>query len=192
MTSAGDQPVPADAKDSAMAGLVSELHGIVCDVTNESRQELQQVRDLMSQSIATLDGSFTAIAKGAEQQKQLVSSLLIQLNSDDEALAETASRLESNNGAIHEHVAAAIRSLQFEDLLRQIMEHLDERLSALDKTTAQLADQAESLHATAPNDYARQLYELQLQLSSARAQLRTTDHRAVTQSSMDEGEIDLF
>lgn len=182
----------AKASGREMASLASELHGIVTDVTGESRQELQQIRDLLAQSISTLDSSFNAIARGVQTQQQLATQLLDHLAGTDSEAGDMAGLLEKNSGGIHDHVAAAVRSLQFEDMVRQVLEHVEQRLAALDEATSRLASQAEAFITLDAADHHGHLGQLREQLGAAREKLHSTDHRAVIQSSIDEGEIDLF
>lgn len=150
---------PAIVPANALTTLTEEYDALVSEFATDTTSELQQATSLIRDAINDIDHSFRAI--GARH----------------------------GDGDIQDGVATAVRALQFEDLVRQILEHVISRMDQLSRLTTELADQAAH---DREGDCMAQLARLRERLAADRLNLRADRHRAVTQSSMDEGDIELF
>ena len=209
----GQQPSPQDAVQVAagqLVGLTQELNIAVAEVVSLASGELQQLDSLVSTAIADLDLSFSAIGKQSADQQQMVQQLVGQRDSSESDTDRFTSvpstpldafstsphviqALAQSNAVIHDQVGLAIRALQFEDMAKQIIEHLHKRVADIGDFTGQLADQASGLgDAVSAQECSDRLTRLRHYISANRQRLKQADHQAVTQSSMDEGDIELF
>ncbi len=89
---------------------------------------------------------------------------------------------------IRGNVDAAMRLLQFEDIVRQVLERAQLRVNFLDRFVAELRQLplVEQDRSTAQVDAARQ------RLQSLRAEVEANAHRAVSQHDMAAGELEFF
>ena len=105
-------------------------------------------------------------------------------------------RISEVSGRIDQHVADAVRALQFEDIVAQLVESsrggvdgLDNYLEGLRNVLQAIAE--EDVHGS---QYAQRLREAREHLAQQRAQRETerASQRKVEQQSMGEGDVELF
>lgn len=185
--------------NASLAVLTREIDTLVNQVTHDATADLGQAQHLFSQAMGELTRSFSVVAGQSQAREDAVAALAERLQgaagqtAGDQQLAAVLATLHDSGSAIREGVDDALRALQFEDMVRQIMEHIAARLHALTRLTANLAQQGATLacHQTAP-ECTRQLRQLSEDIAQGREQLRRDDHRAVTQQSMASGAVELF
>lgn len=184
--------LPSSAPKHALSTLAEEFDAMITEFANDASGELRQATDLMRDAIGDIDRSFRAIDEQHRAGRARLDELLAQSDRDQvpQVLRDALSKALTGSGAgIEESVGTAVRALQFEDMVRQILEHVIDRMGQLSRVTRELAAQA----AQDPDgDCRQQLSHLRDRLAADRLRLRQDRHRAVTQSSMDEGDIELF
>ncbi len=129
--------------------------------------------------------------------KDRISNMMNELQELDAQVEKNVARISDISTEIDQHVANAVRALQFEDIVvqlidssRQGVEGLDTYLGGL-RSILQTVAHDESTHGL---DYAARLQEARSALSEQRderARLRQSQ-RKVEQRSMDEGDVELF
>jgi uncharacterized phage infection (PIP) family protein YhgE len=182
-----------------LAGLTGEIDSLVREVANDATADLDQAHGLLSQAIAELTHSFGQVAAEARTKAETISSLAGHLQTDSGAmarnpqLATTMAALHHSNAAIQAGLDKALGALQFEDMVSQIMAHISTRLAALTALTESLAQQGAALSCEPVADgCVQQLDRLSADLARGRRQMRSDDHRAVTQRDMADGDVELF
>ena len=95
---------------------------------------------------------------------------------------------------VNNQVGIAIRSLQFEDIVRQICEHVSIRLESLSNimTMIKEARAVDDIDSESTRDPEQFFASLEKTVTSALELLDKHQHKAVEQTSMDEGSVDLF
>ena len=130
------------------------------------------------------------------QAKDHITDMMTRLRELDDKVEQAAGRIQQVAESIDGHVGAAVRSLQFEDIVTQLVdssrsgvEGLDRYLSGLGHVLSETADQAE--HGA---DYVARLAEARRRLAEQRdaRESRRAEARHVAQRNMDEGDVELF
>jgi methyl-accepting chemotaxis protein len=100
----------------------------------ESAQCLVQLAQEGARSSASQDLSVLL------QSKTRLDAIRIQMGGANERIISRMDEVSVISSHIREHTGAAVRSLQFEDISRQILEHVDEDLLALSSTLRDLGE----------------------------------------------------
>lgn len=152
-----------------------------------SRKSMGQLRDLVG-AMASQDMSVALASKGD------IDAMMARLGSSDSRIAEITEKVASLAHGLGSDVAITVRSLQFEDILSQILNHTNRRMVELQDVATRGSEDIESmlrLRASREQlrDYAERMSE-RLQLQRERARLRSQG--PALQQSMSAGGIDLF
>ena len=159
----------------------TELNNDIREQISGSQQIIEKLRESVEQ-MASADMTATL------ESKNSVTLMMTQVQEMNKTSSGFVEELAQITPKIAETVSIAVRSLQFEDLTYQSLDSLEHNIECLQDLSAALS----SFNAEQGNT------EGQVQSISAKCQeiLNTTeqaqDSRRVSQSSMDEGEIDLF
>ncbi len=152
-----------------------------------SRRSMVQLRELVG-AMASQDMSVALSTKGD------IDSLMAQLGSSDSRIAEATEQVASIARGLGSDVTTTVRSLQFEDILSQLIHQTNTRLVDLQDVAGQCSEDIESmLRLRASREQVREHAERmreRLQLQRERARLRGKG--PALQTSMSAGEIDLF
>ncbi|GEM_PF-5365793 len=92
---------------------------------------------------------------------------------------------------IREHVFSGVMSLQFEDLMHQLMAHVETRIGALESTSDELLSLQRDTLAELPDDKTRETRLREIKRRSE-ARFAELNHKAVSQTAMDEGSAEMF
>jgi methyl-accepting chemotaxis protein len=152
-----------------------------------SRRSMAQLRELVG-AMASQDMSVALASKGD------MDALMARLASSDSRIAEATGQVASIARGLGSDVATTVRSLQFEDILSQLIHQTNARLVELQHIAGHCSDDLESmlgLHASSAQmrERAGRMRD-RLQLQRERARLRAKG--PAMQTSMRAGEIDLF
>lgn len=172
---------------AVVAQEVRKLSQDAAEFNDHIRQQVEQAQLVFAETreivgrMASQDMNASISAKGSmDDMIEQVQSLNAQMSLGLDELNRIVDRLQSN-------VGAAVRLLQFEDIARQVLERAEARIELMDRFVAELRriplGQVRSRHDI---DQAR------MRLETLHADLMATAHRAVSQQSMDEGDIELF
>ena len=194
------------AIEAARAGEAGRGFAVVADevrkLSQRTNQFSDQIRSLITEtqdSIRQVSGNITEMAstdislsQQAQTQVNDMWSEMKSLNSNVTAQAGTIAKLSDS---ISSHVQVGVLSLQFEDMAVQLVDHITERSSQIEGFINYLV----ALHLEEQNKeqalqhFQTRTSDLRKMIDNARdsfAQLG--DRKAVKQSSVDEGDIDLF
>ncbi len=157
-------------------------------VVGASRQNIESTRAVVAE-VASKDMNF------AIQSKVRVDDMLRQVGDVNSLVGERLKDVSGMAQRIDQRVGDAVRSLQFEDIVRQLTDHARRRLEGLEAIARQLDAASARLHALTGTDaraYAGALGEVSQGLRAAAAGVVTDAGRPVAQQSMRSGDIELF
>ena len=145
-----------------------------------AREVIDAVRGA-AKAIASQDMNMALDAKGG------IDTMLAELGNTDEKIGQTLDDVSHFTRRVRESTNGAIRSLQFEDMVTQILSHLvnkAERMQGFVSSVRTACDNAD------PNNTAAFAQRIQHLVDEARADLDAP--KAVEQESMAAGNVDLF
>ena len=128
--------------------------------------------------------------------KDYISEMMAHLQEVDARIEEQVQRISTVSGEIDRHVGDAVRALQFEDIVTQLVESsrggvegMDDYLAGVREILQDIAD--EDSHGA---NYARRLQQAREALVERRSrrEQERAGNRVVEQGSMDEGDVELF
>ena len=154
----------------------------------KARSTVDQVRNIVSET-ASKD-----MEQAVSSQKK-VGSMLGDLNAMNDGIS---SKLGDVSGVISEievSVSNAVRSLQFEDIVRQLVEqvmnHLDQ-LTQFSNEISQFTKENQETPAMNDEEYRQRIEQFRQTIHSKRQSIEDSRMSRVNTESMDEGEIELF
>lgn len=157
-------------------------------VVGRASENIQLAQETM-QKIASKDMSM------AIKSKEDVHKMIVKVNEQNEMVTGHLGKVGQATDYINESVGKAIRSLQFEDMLRQIVDHSSKHIEKMD---VMMNDVQAVMHAHNGFDEwksAGVLEKFKAICEDMNSFVESDDYRpnkAVGQSSMNEGDIDLF
>jgi methyl-accepting chemotaxis protein len=188
------------------------------------RSELDQICSIIGDATQSLSGTVTSVAQSSEDQHHTIDTLLVQLREHTEAarslqdpvllnlfaaeaseslqqlvfmaqrMGDSCGELSQVSGGIRRQMREGVRSLQYEDIVRQLALHMRRRAELLEDYIGSLVgqdwrDTTEQLEAP----LCERLQRLRESVESGRLEFETLDARkAVRRHDMNEGEVDLF
>jgi uncharacterized membrane protein YgaE (UPF0421/DUF939 family) len=191
--------------------LVQQIENSAKDMLERVHEELSQMRSLISDAIEVLQNSFNDLNHESKQQNRVVQEVLEKLRAaqaskqhienmleEDEELAvlldSQLSKLSESSKRIDKGINDAVRSLQFEDIARQLTVSSDRHLGYLEAVLGTVETgirELNSQHITVP-EYIVGLHELKAQVDQLEAECMAEAQRSVSQQSVQKGEIELF
>lgn len=141
-------------------------------------QELIQTQAILQSAVDTLTESFTRIHDGIWMIGQTASH-------------ETEPAIQHLSAQLETEIDSAVRSLQFQDLTRQLVEHAAHRITAMQNALADIKNMAEESHDNTASfiDY---LYRHKESVLTKVASIDQHKSNPVAQSHMGSGESELF
>jgi len=194
------------AIEAARAGEAGRGFAVVADeVRNLSRRSDRfndEIREVIGQSIKSIEGARETISKLASQDmnfaiqaKSKVNETLHEMTDLNHSVEKTLSDVAVVNSEINALTGDAVRSLQFEDIVRQLTEyserHLDRIHGLVNRIHGGLSDLRRS-EQRQPRDFILALGQLQTDLDEFIATQMADDSSPVKQESMSEGDVELF
>ncbi|MGC9457151.1 MAG: methyl-accepting chemotaxis protein [Halothiobacillaceae bacterium] len=173
---------------AVVADEVRKLSQDSAQFNNQIRTLIQQAQEIFGEThqvvsdMASQDMSRSITAKGhIEEMMQEAQDLNNSVASGLEEVGQIVDR-------VHQNVGVAIRSLQFEDITGQVLDRASMRVEFMERFAAELRQLplVESGRTQEQVEAARQ------RLEALRQELKDAEHRPVGQSSMSEGDVELF
>jgi methyl-accepting chemotaxis protein len=154
----------------------------------QARLTVDEVRDIVGDS-AHKD------MREAEDSKARADRMMEALNSMNASITERLGDVSGIISDIEFNVSNAIRSLQFEDITRQLVDqvqnHLDNLHSMANTTNLATIDMMQT-PVTSSQDYAQRMEELRRKIHEERDRIEATRMARVRSSSLEAGDVDLF
>lgn len=155
---------------------------------NNARGTIEDARHIV-EIIASKDIDKAVSTKGN------IDEMLSELVSINDKMSSGLGNITSYNEQISENVATAVRSLQFEDIVRQLAMHIQTTINEMEGMLGgvcrDLAGMNEDGTCTG-RDFSIKMQGIGARLSESRKRMRDMMHRPVQQDSMGVGSVELF
>jgi len=194
------------AIEAARAGEQGRGFAVVADevrnLSARSNAFNKEIREVIQSSQATIVKANDEISELASkdmnfaiQSKARVDDMLMQVSALNEMVGERLQDVSVISGNIDQMVGNAVRSLQFEDIVRQLTEYTQLHLQKAASLVNELHAGLQSLRAAEKDGlriYMQELANLKLHIDGLANDRSHLKSKPVEQASMDEGEIELF
>ena len=158
-----------------------ELNDSIREQVNSTKDTITEARKIIYDMAAKDMNVHLSAKTKADEMLQQVANM-------DAVVESRLSEVSSINADIKKNVDIAIRSLQFEDISHQLINHIDASILKLAGSLNSVANvAANSLSSDAQN-----MHELKGRLAGLVHDLRSGEHKPVSQASMGEGNVELF
>jgi methyl-accepting chemotaxis protein len=191
------------AIEAARAGEAGRGFAVVADeVRNLSKhsdrfsEEIKAVVNAAKVNIERAQSMIEAMASKdmnvALSSKDNIDDMMGQIAKINDRVAISISEVSSLTTRVESSVNDAIRSLQFEDMCRQLIEFLQQKTDRFQAMANEVSVVFGVFKTTEPKAWNAQLDDGVERVRAIREQWRSQVSKAVSQSSVDEGDIELF
>lgn len=176
--------------------LSSQVKRLLTSLSDQGNQHLTEVETdlvqttyLLSEAIEKLGASFMAIHAGVSAQQEILDQLL----SGAAMTPDIESRLITLRGEVTQHINAAVTGLQFQDMTSQLIGRTVRRIAGLRDVLGAVGSSGAVLIAdTEADELIAALNEINKTLEEQSAKLESVLWKAVSQTHMESGDIELF
>lgn len=158
----------------------------ISDITMSVKTTLQDALKKVSE-VVTAD---TDMARDCKTKVGDISARMLQLNDKTQQVINGTGQVSQSIAGL---VNQAVTSLQFEDMCTQLSQHINKRLD----TVSELAGIIEALQQaqTQPDNLQQcrqMLADVKQRAEGLQPKIAATEHKSVTQQSLDSGDVELF
>jgi methyl-accepting chemotaxis protein len=154
----------------------------------DTRQTVTEARRIVNE-VAVED---TTVARDASMR---VKSMMTDLGNVEAQIGISLEKISATTKEIHNNIGLAIRGLQFEDIVKQLLEYNRARLEKVESLVSAFTTGMESLGSKKlgdPASLSAQLNTMMQQWDDGLKSLEFEDHKPVHQQSMAAGDVELF
>lgn len=191
------------AIEAARAGEAGRGFAVVADeVRNLSKhsdkfsEEIKVVVNASKSNIYTAQSMIEAMASKdmniALSSKSTIDKMMAEISAMNDRLAHNVAELATLSSGIDSSVINAVRALQFEDMARQLIEYLQRNVQHFQAMTDEIGIGLNTFKTMDSELCKQELTMGAERLRDMKQQWRAKTAKAVSQSSMDEGDIELF
>jgi methyl-accepting chemotaxis protein len=195
------------AIEAARAGEAGRGFAVVADevrkLSQNSNRFSEQIGAVVQRAQQDIDGAKALMSGMASRDmnstieaKTRVDTMLDAIEQYNSRMDEKLGILTGINSEIGQAVGTAVRSLQFEDVVTQLVAYSDDHVQRLKQLTHRLRETTESLRRNPQQASSQQVHRLVEEFSQEIAALKEDWQRplnkAVSQNSMDEGDVEFF
>ncbi|MEO5377729.1 MAG: methyl-accepting chemotaxis protein [Magnetococcus sp. DMHC-6] len=160
----------------------NEFSNRIAQVVKRSKDNIENAKSII-EIMASKDMSFAIESKGR------VDDMMSEVSKIDEMTAQTLHSVSEITEAINHSVGVAIMSLQFEDMVTQLSQSMEKKFIILDGFVQSLFGNSGIMFGRNMDETCQNLKQI---LKTQRDQFDEEDRKAVRQSAMEEGDIELF
>ncbi len=165
-----------------LSGKSNRFSDDIRQVIVNAREGVKNMREIVSEA-ASKDMNI------ALDSKAKVSDMLTGISEFNDTLNTNLENISDISTDMEKAVGDAVRNLQFEDIVRQILEHVMEEFSRIGAYVVEVGDSISELH----HDISAEEHDrILVQIRDAGNEIDKIVHKAVRQVTLDEGEVDLF
>lgn len=154
-----------------------EFSDKISEVVEQAQENIQVTKDII-EIMASKDMSFAIESKGR------VDFMMDEVNAIDQFTSETINKVAKIADDINQRVGVAVMSLQFEDMVTQLTQSMERKFAVLEYVGALIPPEIIIGEQT--------IFALREALEQQKERFNTVHRQAVQQTSMDEGDIELF
>jgi methyl-accepting chemotaxis protein len=122
--------------------------------------------------------------------KQKVDATFAEMDSFNIFVGNTLESVSDSTGLLSQQVNVAVKALQFEDIVRQLIEHAQRRMQSLSKVS-EIMNNCIS-EGVSIETVKAMLNEIHAEIDDLKKSAKINDDQSVLQTSMGEGEVELF
>jgi hypothetical protein len=176
--------------------LGSQVKRLLASLSDHGNQHLTEVETdlvqttyLLSEAIEKLGSSFMAIHEGVSAQQSMLDLLL----SGATATPEIEAKLKDLQGDVARNINAAVTGLQFQDMTSQLIGRTVRRIAGLREVLGVVGSGgAVMLPNSEPDEIVALLNDINKTLEDQSTKLESILWKAVSQTHMESGDIELF
>lgn len=154
----------------------------------EVETDLVQTGFLLGEAIEKLGASFMAIHEAINAQQEAIDLLL----SGAKSIPEIAAQLKTRHSEIGRHVNAAVIGLQFQDMTSQLIGRTVRRVSGLREVLGGISSGSSGISESSADEMIATLNSVNKVLEEQSLKLESALWKAVCQTHMESGDIELF
>ena len=184
------------AVEAARAGEAGRGFAVVAAEVRRLSQHARQFSERLRTQIEALKTTTAAVRKVVGgvaatdlnislDAKGRVDAMMVDINKVNERVAQSLQAISTVMQQLHTDVGVAVRALQFEDIISQLLHYTETPLGTLRCLGTALAEAAETNDSTP-------LLALATTMAHRREEGQTEDHKPVAQTSMHAGDVELF
>lgn len=173
---------------SQVRHLLSNLSDHGTQHLTEVETDLSQTSILLAEAITKLGASFMAIHEAVNAQQEAIDLLL----SGAAMTPELAGKLKARQDEIGRHVNAAVTGLQFQDMTSQLIGRTVQRVSGLREVLGGVGSGCSSIPESSAEDIVTTLKDINKVLEEQSVKLESALWKAVCQTHMESGDVELF
>ena len=189
------------AIEAARAGEAGRGFAVVADevralsrTSNDFSEKITTVMNAASDKMKTAQVTIEHMASRdmmfAISSKQKVDATFEEMDAVNAFVGETLNQVSECTGEITERVNVAVRALQFEDIVRQLLEHVQNRINSLSQVAERMDACIRESHST--EQFQLAMNDIYTEMDELKSSSKRNDDKSVMQDSMDEGDIELF
>jgi len=194
------------AIEAARAGEAGRGFAVVADevrklslnsnVLNEQiRKQAEQARVTVDQVRHIVSETATKDMEHAVSSQDKVGHMLGDLEEMNDGISSKLGDVSGMISEIESSVSNAVRSLQFEDIVRQLVEQVMSHLGNLNEFTSEISEfikESQANPAQSEDEHKERVEEFRARIHQKRQEIEDGRMTRVNAASMDEGEIELF
>jgi methyl-accepting chemotaxis protein len=192
------------AIEAARAGEAGRGFAVVADeVRNLSQRSTtfsKQIRANYDLTLKTMERAGVIIGEMASRDINMatvsqdrIQEMMVEVGEANQHIARKLESVSAISESISGNVGVAVRSLQFEDMTRQLLESMERRITLAntlsDRLLAVFTKMALESADHCGHDVVEKIEELRTEVE---AELKAASHKAIAQQSMGSGEAELF
>lgn len=182
----------SESKNNELIQSIHNLSDDISDIVIREQQvmndDLDRMSNMLREAARNLRECFSAMSNQLAQQSAELRTRSAQAKNDTDI-----QNLLSTTNEISSHVGNAVRALQFEDILQQLIGHSRLRASEIEKMFVTMHQQVEGLYESEDQDNTEimsVLKKCQEDIEAVRDALNLSN--PVKQESLDKGDVELF